>query len=254
LKEIDLILDFSIKLGRQMLMSGADLEHVNATIKRICRCYDLREVSIFSLSSMITVSAKDSDGEISMHQLSVPSFGIQLERLRKLNQLADQIYKAPPEPDDLEALLRWARVAPEYPLPVILLGYVMAVVCLSFLFGGGWRDAVASALTMIVLFWLLRVLSRPGVNKIITNVLSMLTIGTLSLIMVKIGIGQNYATIMIADGLIVIPGIPLVNATRNLLCGNEMNGILEIMKVILETATLVGGLVLSVHLFGGFVS
>jgi uncharacterized membrane protein YjjP (DUF1212 family) len=107
---------------------------------------------------------------------------------------------------------------------------------------------------MIVLFWLLRVLSRPGVNKIITNVLSMLTIGTLSLIMVKIGIGQNYATIMIADGLIVIPGIPLVNATRNLLCGNEMNGILEIMKVILETATLVGGLVLSVHLFGGFVS
>jgi hypothetical protein len=33
-----------------------------------------------------------------------------------------------------------------------------------------------------------------------------------------------------------------------------MNGILEIMKVILETATLVGGLVLSVHLFGGFVS
>ena len=51
----------------------------------------------------------------------------------------------------------------------------------------------------------------------------------------------------------MIPGIPLVNAVRNLLCGNEMNGILEILKVLMETVAIVLGLVLSIYLFGGLI-
>ena len=45
----------------------------------------------------------------------------------------------------------------------------------------------------------------------------------------------------------------MVNAVRNLLCGNEMNSILELIKVGLETVSLVVGLFVSVQLFGGML-
>ncbi|MGM9594242.1 MAG: threonine/serine exporter family protein, partial [Candidatus Onthomonas sp.] len=91
MKDIELVLDFSAKLGKQMLLSGANLERVNTTIYRICHCYGLREISIFSLSSVIILSAKDADGESFTRQIRVPAFGIQLERLKRLTQLSNQI-------------------------------------------------------------------------------------------------------------------------------------------------------------------
>lgn len=41
------ILDFAARLGREMLVSGANLERVNDSICRVCESYDLREVSVF---------------------------------------------------------------------------------------------------------------------------------------------------------------------------------------------------------------
>lgn len=252
-KDIELVLDFSVKLGKQMLLSGANLERVNTTIYRICHCYGLREISLFSLSSVIILSAKDADGEAFTRQIRVPAFGIQLERLKRLTQLSNQILAAPPEPEDLAVLLRWGRAVEEYPLPIILLGYVIAVTCLCLIFGGTAGDTVSSAITMLALFWLLRLLNRAEMNKMIKNALCMFLIGALSAFMVKTGIGDHFNTILIATTLIVIPGIPMVNAVRNLLCGNEMNSILELIKVGLETVSLVVGLFVSVQLFGGML-
>lgn len=77
--------------------------------------------------------------------------------------------------------------------------------------------------------------------------------GTLGLLLVRFGIGEQYFSIIITSSMMMIPGIPLVNAVRNLLCGNEMNGILEILKVLMETMAIVLGLVLSIYLFGGLI-
>ena len=49
----------------------------------------------------------------------------------------------------------------------------------------------------------------------------------------------------------IIPGIPLVNAVRNLFCGNEMNGILQLMSVLLASLCLALGLTISYILLGG---
>ena len=50
--------------------------------------------------------------------------------------------------------------------------------------------------------------------------------------------------------MLMIPGIPLVNAVRNLLCGNEMNGILQLAKVFVETLSLAMGIYVALRMFG----
>jgi uncharacterized membrane protein YjjP (DUF1212 family) len=78
-------------------------------------------------------------------------------------------------------------------------------------------------------------------------------IASLAILFVKIGLAGQFAIVVIADVMLIIPGIPMVNAMRNLLCGNEMNAILQFMKVILETIALVAGIVISLEMFGGLI-
>lgn len=77
--------------------------------------------------------------------------------------------------------------------------------------------------------------------------------GTLAIVLVRLGIGEHVFRIIITSSMMMIPGIPLVNSVRNILCGNEMNGIIEFFKVILETIAIVLGLILSIYMFGGLI-
>lgn len=53
---------------------------------------------------------------------------------------------------------------------------------------------------------------------------------------------QEISLFSLSSILMIIPGIPLVNAVRNLFCGNEMNGILQLMSVLLASLSLALGI------------
>lgn len=78
----------------------------------------------------------------------------------------------------------------------------------------------------------------------------MLAAGSIAVFFTALGVCRDFWAVIITASIMMIPGIPLVNSVRNLFCGNEMNGILGLFKVLLETLTIVLGLVLSIYLFG----
>lgn len=254
MQEVDLILDFAVHLGQQLLESGANLERVNDTICRICSSYRLKEVSIFSLNGIILLSAASPDGTFGTRQVTVSAAGIHLEYLRQLNELSRQVCAAPPAPETLAA--RLAQVKKQtfsYPAGVQILGYVVALASLCLLFGGSVRDMLTVCAAAVVLYGANWLLAGHGLNKILSNTLSMFIAGSLAQGFARMGISHDLKVVIISLAFMLIPGIQLTNAVRNLLCGNEMNGILELFKVVLETLSIVLGLVLSIFLFGGWI-
>lgn len=252
MQEIDYILEFVTRLGKEMLTCGANIERVNLTIELLCQEYRLTEVSVQSLSNSITVSAKAQDGTHSIRQISVPPARIHLEKLRRLNHLSYRVRREKPAADSLNALLQETQQTTGYPLPVRLLGYLVAMACLCRIFGGAWQDVVVVAINTVLLFFLTSALSKIYLNHIITNVVNMFLCGSIAFAFVYMGFAQNFYTIIITNAFFLIPGIPMVNAMRNLLCGNEMNGILELLKVVLEVVSIVAGLWLAFLCFGGW--
>lgn len=253
MNDLEYILDFAVNLGSRMLSTGANLERVNDTMNRICLSYHLNTVSIFSLSSTISLSAKSPEGETATRQISVPAASNHLEKLNRLNRLSREICSTTPPPSELASLLTESEDVKEYSTLTVIIGYLIAMTCLCGIFGGSFLDIVAADLITVVLFWTIRLLNKPSLNHIIVNVLTMWIAGTLAILMIKIGIGKHFFIIAITNSMMLIPGIPLVNATRNILCGNEMNGILEYLKVILETGAIVLGIVISIYMFGGLI-
>lgn len=252
MQNIDYVLDFATHLGKEMLACGANIERVNLTIELICKTYQLSEISINAMSTVITVCAKNPEGEDRISQVTVPPAHIHLTKLRKLNNLSYRVRREKPDLHDLKGLLEEALVVKTYPMPVVLGGYLLAMASLCRIFNGKWQDVLVVLLNTALLFFLSNLWSKANLNRMITNTANMFLCGASAFAFLYLGFAQNFYSIVITNAFFLIPGIPMVNGMRNILCGNEMNGILELLKVVLEVVTIVAGLWLAFVAFGSW--
>ena len=87
-------------------------------------------------------------------------------------------------------------------------------------------------------------------DKILTNAILMWISTSAVFLLSRIGLTNNKPVVIITALMLVIPGIPLVNAARSLLSGNEMSGILATLRVTVETMALATGIFFSLVMFG----
>lgn len=254
MEKIEYILDFAVNMGGRMLTVGANLERVNDTMYRICQSYQLNSISIFSLSSVIIISAKSPDSQPGTRQISVPPASKHLEKLNRLNQLSRKVCAETPPPEALAEMLTEAEQVKDYSPATFLIGYLIAMTSLGVIYGGSPRDIFAADINTLVLLWLIDFFDKRRINRIVANTLCTWIAGTLTILLIRFGIGEHFFIIVIVNSMMMISGSALVNAVRNILCGNEMNGILEFLKVVLESTAIVAGLILSIYMFGGLIT
>ena len=244
------VLDFCVELSRRMIVSGANLERVVLAIERVCHAYGLHDLSVYLLSTYLSVSARDEQGNYIARQVSIPTVLIHLARLKHLNRLSYRVVAQTPDPDTLWELLEEASAAKDYHDWIILLGQLCAAACLCLIFGGGLRELLPVLLIMAEMHLLARLMEKLSLDRIVCSVITMWAATVTAIGLMALGISSNGTIILITVSMLMIPGIPLVNAVRNLLCGNEMNGILQIFKATTETLALAMGIYLGIILLG----
>ena len=250
MERIDYILDFCKELGKQMIASGANIERVNLSIERICHAYGLHDVTCANLTSRISISAKDENKLYAHRQTDVPPQNINLEKLKKLNNLAFDVCKDKPKEDTLYDLLHGIKTN-DFPWWVMMIGFLVAMLGLARIFCAGWTEILVVELNTLLLFGLSRAFTRVHINKIITNFFSMFLCSIIAMGLYAAGFIQNFYIVVITNAFFLIPGIPMINCARNILCGNEMNGAIDLLKVLLEVCSIVAGVAAAYALLGG---
>ena len=218
-------------------------------VDRVCSTYELDDVSIFLLPTYVSVSARDRSGYSAVRQASIPAGGINLTRLMSLNRLSYRVKEQHPSPDRLGSLLEKASDTKDYPDPVVLLGQICAMSCLCLLFGGGFREILCVAAVTVLAHYLLILLAIPGVDKMLTKALLMWIVTSAVFLLSSAGITDKQPVVIITALMLVIPGIPLTNAVRSMLCGNELSGGMQTVRVTVETMALATGIFLSMVMF-----
>ena len=250
MERIDYILDFCKELGKQMIASGANIERVNLSIEKICHAYGLHDVTCANLTSRISISAKDENKLYAHRQTDVPPQNINLEKLKKLNNLAFDVCKDKPKEDTLYDLLHSIKTN-DFPWWVMMLGFLVAMLGLARIFCAGYSEILVVELNTLLLFGLSKAFSKVHINKIITNFFSMFLCSIIAMGLYAAGFIQNFYIVVITNAFFLIPGIPMINCARNILCGNEMNGAIDLLKVILEVCSIVAGVAAAYALLGG---
>lgn len=252
MEKVDYILDFCKELGKQMIVSGANIERADLTIEHICHAYGLHDVTCANLLTRISISAKDEKKYYAHRQTNVPTQSFNLERLKKLNQLSYFVRENTPDVTTLKDSLTNVK-SDDFPWWVILIGYLIAMMALGRIFRGGMSEILVIELNTLMLFGISKFTAKIRLGKTITNFLSMFLCSMVAMLLYACHFIDNFYIVAITNAFFLIPGIQMINCARNILSGNELNGVIEFLKVILEVCSIVAGVAAAYALLDGLV-
>lgn len=244
--ELEQILQTSLEFGVQVQMSGGYTARVRDSMKRVALGLGADRAETWVSSGSIGL-AVTRDGWSRTSVRTTPAMGVNFTELSSLSRLARAADGMSPEQlhaelDDIAGRDR------RYPVPLVLL--MLGVSCGSFaaLFGsdpaGIVIAGVAGGVGATTRHLLVKRRFKPFIYCLFSGFVAAAIVLGLG------GFTTNDESAVTASMLFLVPGVPLLNGTADLLTSNYLNGLVRLTRasVILLGSAL--GLTLALALWG----
>lgn len=249
-EEQNRLLHGMLEMGDLMLDCGAEVSRVEDTLTRLGRAYGAEHVEVFVITSIISITLAFPDDEASTETRRVHSGGgTDFYRLEKLNALSRACCAQPfPLPEMRQRLD--AIAAGHKPFPAVFWGSVLTGGWFAVFFGGTvWDGLVAAAfgaLICLLQLWL----GRTKLNTVAFNLLVTLLTGLGVGLTTAVIPGLHMDTIIMGDIMLMIPGLAITNAVRNMLVGDTISGAVRLLESLIWAAALAGGFMMALAIVG----
>lgn len=242
--EADAYLSCAMDIGKLLLESGAEVNRVEDTIRRIMASQGIREVEVFSITSNITATAHLSDLQTVTQMRRIYTAHTNMTHLEGLNQLSRDICSGQMTPASIHTRIDQIEYEKTEKPYLLSLGYAIVSGSFALFFGGNVRDLAASAVIGFLLFFVEKGIARLTDNLLMTALLWSTAGGILSLLSVAIGLGSHADLISIGNIMLFIPGIAFTNSIRDLFLGDTITGLIRFMESILLAVIIAVGFTL----------
>ena len=239
------LLDCLLKMGDLLLDAGAEISRAEDTLSRLGRAYGAARTDVFVITSMISMTMEFPDCEAVTETRRIRSDGQpDFYRLEKLNELSRTCCTEPLPLAELRQRLD-AVEAGRKPFSVKLLGSILAAGAFAVFFGGTIWDGLASAAFAVLICLLQEKLSRTQVKPVGENLLISLLIGLGVGLLATLIAPLHMDMILIGDIMLLIPGLAMTNAIRNMLVGDTISGVVRLAESLMWAAALAGGIMVA---------
>lgn len=249
-KECELFLENVLELGKRYISTGAEAKRVEEALSRICIAYGFESPEIYAVTSLIVATIKSPDGKHYTQSVRAWAGGTDLGRLEELNAQIRNICKTTPDVYALSDEIK-SYEKPK-PKPIIkCIGYMLTAGGFSVFFGGSVLDGVVSALIAIAIYFMDYNLKLRNINSVLYTFTASFASGALTLLVAHFGFVDNIDMVMIGDIMLLIPGLLLVNAIKEMLNRDIVTGLYRFVEAVFVAVAIAGGFALSVLLLGG---
>ena len=244
------LLDCMLEMGDLLLDAGAEISRVEDTLSRMGRAYGALRTDVFVIPSIISISMEFPAADSLTETRRIHSNGLtDFYRLEKLNALSRSCCAEPLPTPELRAQLDHVA-AGRKPFAVILGGSVLAAFSFAIFFGGSIWDGLASAVFAVAVVLLQERLGRTELNTVAFNLLVSLLIGLGVGVFAAILPVLHMDKILIGDIMLLIPGLAMTNAVRNMLVGNTISGAVRLAESLIWAGALAGGFMVALLVVG----
>lgn len=224
-----------------LLENGADVARVQQAVEELGRATGMSESHAFALPTGVMLTVVDGAGFPTTLVRRVPRRQVRLDRLAHLEAVVAQAPSAGWPVGELWLRLREARDQPDLPTAVLALGSGLAAGGFCLFFGGSLQAGLVAA--GLGALWELarRPLDRPGIPAAFVA-----SAGAF----VFTGAAQGAGIVLpaidpapLAIGLLMllVPGLALVNALRDLMAGELVSSQARLAEVIWTAAAVAVG-------------
>lgn len=246
----DNLLRIALDIGEGLLKCGAEVRRVEFTIEKICKTYGAAHVEVFSIHSLILASVRLEDGSYSAQNRRILDVSNNMMTLEGYNSLSRKICDEKPDFDEIDTLIKEIKSKCKYPTWLALLGYILGAGGFAVFFGGTLTDGIAASIIAPIVFGLEHI-KFDYFNRMVKTLLIAFFAGILSCLSVNIGFAQNMDMVIVGTMMLLIPGLSLGNAMRDLLCGDTLAGSLKTVQAVLAAIMIAIGYALAIVLMGG---
>ena len=247
------IVKLALDIGENMLICGGEVDRVEDTIVRVCTAYGAQKTDVFSITSVIIVTAIWHESDIVTQTRRVPSGSRNFDKLGAINELSRRICYHQLPFDEAKKTLNEINHKKSNNSLRILLGSLFASGGFAIFFGGTLRDCLAAMICGIIIFIIDKYIYNNRVNKVVYYMVASFLAGVVAIGTVYIGLGENLDMIMIGCIMLVIPGINFTSAVEDVLVGDTATGTLKLCEAVLLACSIAGGFAASVYLCGGLI-
>ena len=227
-----LLTDLAVTMGYHLAMSGAETFRVEDTVHRILRAYGV-ECEVFAIPNSISVSLEAANGKPLMLMKRIGFHGNDLETMEKLNALSRRICTERPEVDEAMTWLHETLAACRtYRTGVIYLGGVLVGLGFCLVFGGTLLDCLWAGLMGLIIGLVTRFMDKQEANPFFSTLLAACCMALPAYIAAGLGLMDSPDAAIIGTLMMLVPGLPITNAMRDIIYGDTNSGIFRLVQVV----------------------
>ncbi len=238
-----------LNLGEALILSGAEINRVEDSLARVAKNYGALKVDVFVLTSVIniTVTFKDNSLETQTRRLNANAV-TDFNKIEELNALCRNCVNV----NICEFDENLHKITDKSPKKIKqYLGSFLTAGAFALFFGGNIYDGIlAGAFALLICFLQLNY-SKICPNKVFFYLTSSLVIGLGIFACTLLFPGCNSDMIIIGDIMLLIPGLAITNAVRDIIIGDTVSGLIKFSESLLWAISLAGGFMLAMSLWGG---
>lgn len=230
----DEIFSLSIDIGEAIIKCGGEVHRAEDTIKRINKSYG-NCCNVFAIPSLIIAQ---SDKNIQLRRIEYHD--IDLAELSRLNELSRRLCNEHNE--EINVTRRKL-----YPNTLRLLCVCTATAAFCIFFKGTVIDAVFSALIgTIITYAPYKQINFPLFSA---NLVDSFVAGILANIPMLFGITTHPDKIIVGTIMLLVPGLTVVNAIRDMMNGDLVAGLFELFDAIISALGIAFGVAGAILIF-----
>ncbi len=230
-----------LDIGEAMLRSGADVHLIEEELMRMGRAYGAHKMNVLVITATIIVTMTLPGGyEHTLTRRIMGDASIDFHKVEMLSDLCRAAVEEQLAPDAIQE--RLAAINRHAIGGVALFaGGVLSAGAFAMFFGGSLLDGIVSAAFAVLICLSIRYVRPWTPNTIIFNFANSFLCG-LGIMAVASTLGTiSTDMVMIGDIMLLIPGVAMTNATRDMLSGDTISGVMRFVESLLWAVALALG-------------
>ena len=249
--DLEKLLHCMLDMAEEMTACGAEVNRIEDTLTRLGLAYGAERMNVFVITSSIVVTMDFPDGRhMTQSRRILNSGGTDFKKLEALNELSRRCCADPMPVWQLNEEIQKVETS-ALRRRYLYLGSMLAASAFAVFFGGGLWDGVAAACFAVLICILQERLMPICMNKVTFNLLCSIVVGIGICLAARWIPVLHMDKIMIGDIMLLIPGIAMTNAVRDVLVGDTITGIMRFIETFLWAGALACGFMAAIWLIGG---
>ncbi len=236
------VLVLALLAGEILLKSGSEIYRVEDTVVKICKVFHVPYAEVFATTTGIFLSI-DAGEDAFPHTMirRIKGSNIDLAKISTINSFSRELENSTTSMEADLTFLKEVAKAPQYRLPVQMLGAAMITSFFTLMLGGAWQDFGCALVTGLCTYGFALILEHFKLNSYIRYFFACALTAFISILSVRFGPGINLNAIIIGGIMIFLPGLALTNAVRDSLAGDLLAGSARGLEASLIAASTAAG-------------